>query len=94
MDFRYRWGVASRALAAVAGGYALASAAAACMAFALPMERDEAVAAGALTGFLILPAVFLWVFAAATALRAWLGILLPGAAMGLAIWLLRGAGAA
>ena len=44
-------------------------------------------------GFLILPAVFLWVFAAATALRAWLGILLPGAAMGLAIWLLR-AGAA
>jgi hypothetical protein len=57
------------------------------------MERNEAVTAGALAGFLILPAVFLWVFAAATAWRAWLGILIPGAAMGLAIWLLR-AGAA
>jgi uncharacterized protein DUF3649 len=92
MNLRYRWGVASRALAAVAGGYALASVTASFIALVFPSRRDEAVMAGALAGFLVLPACFIWVFAAATAWRAWLGILIPGAGLGAAVWfLMRGA---
>jgi hypothetical protein len=85
--------VASRVVAAFAGAYALASAASTLLALALPLPREEAVQAGFLAAFGVIPAAVLWVFAASTAWRAWLGLLLPGLAMGLAVWILKAGGA-
>jgi hypothetical protein len=91
---RYRLSVASRAVAALVGAYALASAASAFLALALPLPREEAVQAGFLAAFGILPAAVLWVFAASTAWRAWLGLFVPGLALGLGVCILRAGGAA
>lgn len=82
---RYRLGVASRALAATAGGYALASVTAALLALTLPLPREESIQAGALISLLVHPAAILWVFAAADAWRAWLGVLVTGLCQGLAL---------
>ncbi|WP_050479166.1 DUF3649 domain-containing protein [Herbaspirillum rhizosphaerae] len=82
---RYRFAVASRAVAAIAGGYALAATAAALLAVALPMAPAEAVIAATLTSFIVFCCAVLWVFAARTAWRAWAGIVLPGALLGLAL---------
>jgi hypothetical protein len=87
---RYRLSVAARVLAALPGGYVLGSLTAALLALTLPLSRDEAVQAGALVSLAVYPATVLWVFSARTALRAWLGIALPGIMMGAAVWMLRG----
>lgn len=72
-----RLALASRAAAAIVGGYALSALAAAVTALALPAPRAEAVVAGTLLAFVVYPAAVLWVFAAATATRAWIGLALP-----------------
>ena len=84
---RDRWGVASRVLAAAAGGYALTALATAVLALLLPlagMSRPEAVLAATLASFTFYVMAVLWAFIARTALRAWLGLagaaVLPGAA--------------
>src|SRR5215217_7907462 len=87
---RHRLSVASRTVAATAGGYALASLAAAVLALALPLPREEAVTAGALVAFLLLPLAAVGCFATSSARRAWLCILVPGIALALAFWWLRG----
>lgn len=84
---RHRWMVASRALAAVAGGYALAALGAAALAVFLPLPRADATLTGTMLSFLIYACAVVWVFAARTAARAWLGLLAPCAALGLALWL-------
>lgn len=92
----YRLGVAARVVAAIAGGYALAAAATALLALLLPrlsvlsMSRADAVVAATLLSFTIYACAVLWVFAARSAARAWLGLLLPAAALaGAATILLR-----
>jgi hypothetical protein len=74
---RYRWAVLSRALAAIFGGYALASALAACLAVWLPLSRVDAVLAGQMLGFVAYAGGAIWVFAARSARAAWAGLLLP-----------------
>lgn len=84
---RHRWMVASRALAAIAGGYALAALSAAALAVFLPLPRADATLTATMLSFLVYACAVIWGFAARTAARAWLGLLLPSAAMGLALGL-------
>lgn len=73
----YRFGVLSRTLAAVAGGYCLASILAILLARSLPLPAASALMTALLLGFLLHAAAVIWVFAARTALRAWVGLLVP-----------------
>lgn len=72
------FGVAARAVAAVAGGYALA-AAVAIAATALPGPRAEAAMIGIMLGFVAYTLAMVWAFAARSAWRAWAGLLVPAA---------------
>lgn len=70
-------GIASRTLAAVFGGYALAACATTALALWLPAAPATAVITGNLLSFLIYTVAVLWAFATRSATRAWLGILAP-----------------
>ncbi len=76
---RQRLGVGARACAAIFGGYALAAALTALLSLALPMARADAVLSATLLSFAAYTGAVLWVFAARSAARAWLGLLLPAA---------------
>lgn len=90
-----RLGLFSRIVAAVIGGYALASVFSIFFSYLLPAALPEAVLGATLFSFAIYTAAVIWVFAAANATRAWIGLLLPGAVMaGLAILLHFSGGAA
>lgn len=69
----------SRILAAIAGGYALAYALAACVSLILPMARSEAVLTASMLSFAVYTAAVIWAFSAKTAKRAWIGVLAPAA---------------
>lgn len=69
--------VVSRILAAVFGGYGLA-ALVSVAALRLPLSATEAVMAGMLASFLFWAGAVIWVFAVASAGRAWGGILVLG----------------
>ncbi|MGE8617328.1 MAG: DUF3649 domain-containing protein [Achromobacter spanius] len=79
---RYRMAVFSRAVAAILGGYALASAAAACLAVWLPMGRADAVTTAQMLSFVVYACGVIWVFATRNAWRAWGGILVPTLLLG------------
>ncbi|SEO83694.1 DUF3649 domain-containing protein [Aquisalimonas asiatica] len=83
-------GVTSRVIAAIVGGFALANLGAILLAALLPMARGEAVATGVLSSFAIYTAAVIWVFAARSAARAWLGLLGTAGACALIAWLLIG----
>ena len=91
---RYRLAVTSRMLAAFGGGYALgASFAAACGLLLVQwagMARVEAVTWSTMLSFVVMGVSVLWVFACRSTQRAWLGIVLPAAVMGLLSWYLSG----
>lgn len=76
-----RMQIVSQVMAAILGGYALASAAAIFLGAVLPFPRAEAVMAGTLMSFAVYTAAVIWVFAARNARRAWLGLLLPAAGL-------------
>lgn len=91
---RYRLAVASRTLAATAGGYALAASFATAGALLVRGPAEEAVMAAAVPSYLLFVGAVLWAFLASTATRAWLGVALPTlAALTLTWWLTRGAAA-
>ena len=69
---RARWGIVSRVLAALLGGYALAYAVTACAAVYLPLARADRVVVASLSSFAVWVAAVIYVFAAASAARAWL----------------------
>jgi hypothetical protein len=73
----YRLAVASRALAAIVGGYALTALAISALAIFLPLSRSEASMTATLLSFAIYTCVVLWVFATRSATRAWVGIIAP-----------------
>lgn len=76
-----RWAaLASRVVAAVLGGYALA-ALASVAAVALPLPAAEAVLTGMLVSFLVYACAVIWVFAVRNAYRAWGGLLLAALAL-------------
>lgn len=85
---RQRLGVGSRTLAAVVGGYALAATASLALALSMKTPGEEGVYAATMPSFLVWALAVLWSFGARTALKAWLGILLPGVVLGAVVWLL------
>jgi len=95
-SFRYRFGVASRALAAIVGGYGVAALSAAALALCLPaafgMARSEAVMTGTLASFIVFALAVMWVFAARTAWRAWSGLVIAAVVPGSLVLLLTRAG--
>lgn len=86
---RWRLSVASRALAAVIGGYALTALATFALAIFLPLSNAEASMTATLSSFLIYTCVVIWVFATRTAWRAWAGIIASMAVLGALVWLQR-----
>lgn len=79
--------IASRTVAAVLGGYALAATFTVALAGVLPRPRAEAVALATLSSFTVYVAAGLWAFAARSAVRAWLGVTLPTLVCGVVAWL-------
>lgn len=93
LSLRYRLQVASRVVAAAVGGYALTSATIVLVALLLPLPRAQAVLASSMLGFVWYTLAVIAVFSVRTAVRAWLAIALPTAAIALACaWLLPAAG--
>ena len=94
VDRRYRLGVAARAVAAIGGGYLLAAVASTLLgvllAALLPLSRADAVSLATMLAFVIYPCAVLWVFATASAGRAWAGILGASALLGGVLWLTGG----
>lgn len=84
-ELHYRLGVASRAIAAILGGYVVTALATALLAVILPMVRIDAVLTATLLSFTVYTCAVLWVFAARSAFRAWIGIVLPAAILGLGL---------
>ncbi|PZU29810.1 MAG: DUF3649 domain-containing protein [Stenotrophomonas sp.] len=84
-------GVLSRSLAAIVGGYALAAASSMFFAVALPIARSQAVLTGMLVAIVLCACAALWAFATRSALRAWVGILVPTALLWLGTQWLGGA---
>jgi Protein of unknown function (DUF3649) len=83
-----RLAVASRVVAATVGGYAFANVVAVFLSYVLPMGRADAVLAMTLASFALYAAAVIWVFAARSVKRAWLGLLVPIAVLGTLAWLL------
>lgn len=87
----YRLGVASRALAAIAGGYAvtalLVAALARTLALALGVAPATSVFACSMAAFLIYPLLAMWIFRVARAAQAWRGLALLAAGSALVLWL-------
>lgn len=80
--------VVSRIVAAVGGGYAL-GALTSVAALALPVTRAQGVLGGALASFAVFAAAVIWAFAARSATRAWMGLLiaaLPLLVASAAVW--------
>ena len=89
----YRLAVTSRVLAAVVGGYLMASLAAICLALWMPTSRADAVITRMMSSFVFYLLAVLWCFACRTAWRAWFGVMLPSAAFatlaGVGLWMVR-----
>ncbi len=79
----------SRVFAALLGVYGLTYAFTAFFSLALPLVRTEAVLTASLLSFLVYPAAVIGVFAARSALRAWLWTLGPATALAVGTWCLR-----
>lgn len=86
-SWRYRGAVLSRSVAAIGGGYVLTSIAIALIAVALPLPRADAVTIATLLSFVVYACAILWVFATASALRAWAGIAGATALLWVVQWL-------
>jgi len=86
----YRLAVTSRVLAAVLGGYIVASLASVSLSMWVPMHRADAVVTGMMISFLAYLGAVIWCFACRSAARAWFGMLVPSlvlaAVAGLAYW--------
>jgi hypothetical protein len=84
--------IASRALAALLGGYALASAFAAFFSLALPIHPSQAVLTASMLSFAVHVTAAIFVFGARNATRAWVGTLGPTLLLALGsyvLWSLR-----
>ena len=68
----------SRVLAAIFGGYWVANVMAIVLASLLSGAQADRVLTAMLVSYVIYCAAIIWVFAAKTATKAWLGIVVPG----------------
>lgn len=78
-------GIASRVVAAALGGYVLSALCAVALAVFLPLARPEAVLTGTMLSFIVYTGAVIWVFAAASAIRAWIGLAVPSVALALGL---------
>ena len=83
LPLSYRLAVASRCLAALLGGYLLASMASVCITLLLPLPQVDAAMTGMMLSFVFYLLAFIGCFACRSAWRAWLGILVPSLLLGL-----------
>ncbi|OUR63037.1 hypothetical protein A9Q74_02170 [Colwellia sp. 39_35_sub15_T18] len=85
-----RWQVFSRVLAAVFGGYALATVASLFIAQLLIyiIEKNQAIHISIMLTFLIYAGTAMWVFAVTSARQAWVGLLKLNAILLASTWLL------
>jgi hypothetical protein len=74
--------VASRAAAAIVGGYAATSLVTAVLARALPLQRGDSTTLAMLLSFFIFTGFVMGVFAARSTRRGWLVVLVPAAIAG------------
>ena len=81
--------VLSRIIAALLGGYLLANAIAILLSYGLPGSRADSVMSAIFISFFIYAGAVLWVFSAATAWKAWLGVLIPGVASAVTVVILK-----
>lgn len=87
----YRGAIASRAIAAIIGGYAMAAGCSAGLALVLArigMPGVEAVVAANMVAFLVYTVVALWAFRCASTLRVWQRIVSLALLLAIATWLL------
>lgn len=89
---RYRAAVVSRTIGAIGGGYLLAALGTQVLALVLPLSPVDRVVSGTLTGLVLYPCAVMWSFAAATAVRAWLGLAGVCALLAIALLALHGLG--
>lgn len=82
LSARERWAVASRALAAILGGYGVAALFTGALAMHLPGRRSEATLTAMMLSFAVYAGAVIWVFAARSAWQAWLGLAIPAAVLG------------
>lgn len=82
--------LASRIVAALLGGYALA-ALTSLAALALPIDTIQGLLTGMLLSFVVYAGAVVWVFAARSARRAWAGLLIAALPLLLASWSARAA---
>lgn len=80
-DHDPRWGVVSRVAAAALAGYALSHVGVIVLAAALPASRAEGVLVAMMASFAIFTGAIVWAFAARSAGRGWLGLLVPTLAL-------------
>lgn len=82
---RYRWAIASRALAATAGGYALSALFCASAGLALlhaGASRLDAVMTATMLAFVLQPIAAIWAFRARSTSRVWVGMAILAALLG------------
>lgn len=79
---RYRLAVASRAVAAIGGGYGLSALSAAALALYLPGSQADAAITATLIAYVIYTLAAIWVFAVRSAWRAWGGLAVASALPG------------
>lgn len=80
--------VLSRVIAGIVGGYILANCLSILLAYMLPIPKADGVLLGIQVSFTIYTAAVMWVFAAKTAFKAWLGLLVPGVASAVILYFL------
>lgn len=78
-------GLLIRIVAAVLGGYALANLLPLTLVGLLPMGRADAVMTALLLSFAVYVGAILWAFSTRSPLRAWVGLLLLTALVGLVL---------
>lgn len=87
-DLPYRMGVASRLCAALACGYLLSAGSTVLLSLSLPLSRASAVLTATMLSFTVYTTAVIVAFSVSSALRAWIWLAIPGAAITLAAWLL------
>ena len=85
-EARRSGGVLSRCVAAIFGGYAVAALGS--IALARSGSRVEGALTGMMASYAIYTTAVIWVFAASSALRAWVGLAVAAGAFGGVFWLL------
>jgi len=80
--------ISLQALAAIFGGYLLASACTLFLSAILPLSKTEAVITASLFSFVVYPIAIIWVYAKQDVKRAWLGMIVPSVFLIAIAWLL------